>query len=324
MPTVIEPQLATLVVRPPSGKGWLHEHKLDGYRVFCRIDRGTVRLLTRRGKDWTNRFRAIASAAVDLPVVRALLDGEVVVLGEGGVSIFQALQNATSHEGTDNLIYVAFDLLHLNGYDLRDVLLVRRKDALAAILRSSGRTIRYSDHAEGNGEAIYQRACEYGLEGIVSKQKNGLYQPGRGGGWLKAKCVARQEFVIGGFTYPRRSRHGIGALLLGVYDGSGRLVYTGRVGTGFSQKALKELRDRLRALESANSPFARGSVGTRARGVQWVRPRLVAEVAFRSWTRDGLLRQASFEGLCEDKLPEEVVREEAASIGVESRRPKTS
>lgn len=324
MPAVIEPQLATLVDRPPSGKGWLHEHKLDGYRVFCRIDRGTVRLLTRRGKDWTDRFRAIASAAVGLPVVRAFLDGEVVVLGEGGVSSFQALQNATSQEDTENLIYVAFDLLHLNGYDLRDVLLVHRKTALAAILKSPGRTIRYSDHAEGNVGAIYQAACEYGLEGIVSKQKDGLYQPGRGGGWLKAKCVSHQEFVIGGFTDPQRSRPGIGALLLGTYDTSGRLAYAGRVGTGFSQKVLKELRDRLRTLESAISPFAPGPLGPGARGVQWVKPRLVAEVAFRSWTRDGLLRQASFEGLREDKSPDEVVREHAATIRVENRRPKTS
>ncbi len=324
MPAVVDPEVVTLVDRPPPGKEWLHEHKLDGYRVFCRIDRGRVQLLTRRGKDWTDRFRAVASAAVGLPVVRAFLDGEVVVLGEGGVSSFEALQNATRGENSRNLIYVAFDLLHLNGYDLRGVPLVDRKAALAAILSSPGRTIRYLDHAEGNGEAFFRRACEYGLEGIVSKQKDGLYRSGRGGEWLKAKCVSRQEFVIGGFTDPQRPRPGIGTLLLGAYDKSGRLAYAGRVGTGFSQKVLRELRDRLRTFESANSPFAPGPPGPPARGVQWVKPRLVAEVAFRSWTRDGLLRQASFEGLREDKSPGEVVREEAASIRVEKRRPKTS
>ena len=256
LPAWVAPQLATLVSGPPPGDGWVHEIKLDGYRILIRIERGRVKLLTRNRQDWTARFPAVAEAAAALPVKEALLDGEIVVLDRAGVSSFQALQQAEHLEKGRTLVYVAFDLLFLDGRDLRPLPLVERKAQLAGVLESRRGRVRYSEHFEVPGQRVYDRACRRGLEGIVAKRKDAPYTSGRGQGWLKVKCVARQELVIGGYTDPDGARAEFGSLLVGVHDRDGRLVYAGRVGTGFDHATLKNLGARLRRLERRASPFS--------------------------------------------------------------------
>ncbi|HYG61680.1 MAG TPA: DNA ligase D [Thermoanaerobaculia bacterium] len=315
-PAKLEAQLATLVDEVPRGEEWIHELKFDGYRVLCEVRGGKVRLVTRNGKDWTDRFTPVAKAAGALPVRDALLDGEVVVLEKDGTTSFQALQNALSGQRDDDLVYFAFDLLYLDGHDLRRAELRERKRALADLLAAvpsgpKGR-IRYSDHVEGSGEDFYRQACSFSLEGVISKRGDLPYHPGRNKDWLKIKCLKRQELVVAGFTEPEGARVGLGALLLGVYEGDG-LVFAGKVGTGFNDRLLRDLRKRLGRLETPDSPFAgppRDLVRAAARGdVHWVKPELVGEVAFTEWTRDGVLRHPTFQGLREDKSPQEVRRE---------------
>jgi bifunctional non-homologous end joining protein LigD len=311
LPAWVAPQLATLVSGPPLGEDWVHEIKLDGYRILLRIERGRVKLLTRNRQDWTARFPGVAEAAVALPVKEGLLDGEIVALDAAGVSSFQALQRAADEAGAGrSLVFVTFDLLFLDGHDLRALPLVERKARLARLLEGRGGRVRYSEHFDEPGPRVYERACRMGLEGIVSKRKHAPYTSGRGPAWLKVKCVARQEMVIGGYTDPEGARAEFGSLLLGVHDRAGRLVYAGRVGTGFDHATLRALGARLRKLERRTSPFAADGPRPPARGVHWVKPELVAEVAFTEWTRDGLLRHPAFEGLREDKPAAEVVRED--------------
>ncbi|HVD76671.1 MAG TPA: non-homologous end-joining DNA ligase, partial [Vicinamibacteria bacterium] len=287
LPAWVAPQLATLVSGPPPGDDWVHEIKLDGYRILLRVERGRVKLLTRNRQDWTARFPAVAEAAAALPVKEALLDGEIVALDRAGVSSFQALQQADQLETGRTLVYVAFDLLFLDGSDLRPLPLVERKARLARLLKGRRGRLRYSEHFDLPGQRVFDRACRLGLEGIIAKQKNGPYTAGRGQAWLKVKCVARQELVIGGYTDPDGARAEFGSLLLGVHDRDGRLVYAGRVGTGFDHATLKNLGARLRKLERRASPFAADGPRPPARGAHWVKPELVAEVAFTEWTRDG-------------------------------------
>ena len=309
LPGWVAPQLATLVGAAPDGADWVHEIKLDGYRVLARIERGRVRLLTRNRQDWTERFPTVAEAAATLPVKEALLDGEIVALDRSGASSFQALQQGAEGKGGWSLAYVAFDLLFLDGRDLRGQPLVERKKALARLLRGRRGRLRYSEHFDAPGPEVHQRACRMHLEGIVSKRKQAPYVAGRGQAWLKVKCVARQEFVIGGYTDPEGARAELGSLLLGVHDPDGRLVYTGRVGTGFTDATLAVLGKRLRKLGQSVSPFSSEGPRPPARGAHWVKPVLVGEVAFTEWTRDGLLRHPAFEGLREDKPAAQVVRE---------------
>jgi len=311
LPAWIAPQLATLVAGPPAGKDWVHEIKLDGYRILLRIERGRVKLLTRNRQDWTARFPSLAEAAATLPVKDAVLDGEVVALDAAGVSSFQALQRADQLERGRSLAYVAFDLLFLDGRDLRRLPLVERKARLARLLKGRRGRLRYSEHFDAPGRRVYERACRQGLEGIVSKLKDAPYTSGRGTAWLKVKRVARQEMVIGGYTDPAGARAEFGSLLLGVHDPAGRLVYAGRVGTGFDHATLRALGARLRKLERPAAPFAADGPRPPARGAHWVKPELVAEVAFTEWTRDGLLRHPAFEGLREDKPAAQVVREQS-------------
>ena len=309
LPAWVAPQLATLVAAAPAGGEWVHEIKLDGYRILARIERGRARLLTRNRLDWTDRFPAVAEAAAALPVKEALLDGEIVALDRAGVSSFEALQQGARGSKGRSLAYVAFDLLFLDGRDLRARPLIERKKALARLLRGRRGRIRYSEHFDASGAEVYERACGRGLEGIVSKRKDAPYTAGRGQSWLKTKCVARQEFVIGGYTDPEGARAELGSLLLGVHDRDGRLVYAGRVGTGFTQATLAALGPRLRRLEQRASPFSPDGPRPPARGAHWVKPVLVAEVAFTEWTRDGRLRHPAFEGLREDKPAAQVVHE---------------
>jgi bifunctional non-homologous end joining protein LigD len=310
----VSPQLATLADEAPVGGEWVHELKYDGYRILCRVKNRAATLVTRNDHDWTTKLQRIAEAAAALPVKNAWLDGEVVALRPDGRISFQALQNAFDTRSETNLVYYVFDLLYLDGYDLRPVGLLDRKQALRAITPSDASGwIRYSDHIPGRGEVVFAEACRRGMEGIVSKRTDAAYLAGRNRNWMKVKCGRRQEFVIGGFTDPSGSRVAFGALLLGVYDEQGQFHFAGRTGTGFSERSLKELHKQLIALEQPRSPFADPPSGIVARGVHWVKPRLVAEVSFAEWTNEGLLRQAVFQGLRKDKAAKSVIKERPAT-----------
>ena len=299
----------------PQGDEWLHEIKFDGYRILCRIDNKRAKFLTREAQDWTGRFGALVETAQGLPIRQALLDGEVVALEENGTTNFQLLQNSLKQIDTATLVYFVFDLLYLDGWDLTRSPLRDRKKILEQILKPKraskrlGPTLRYSEHWIGQGDELYQESCRKGLEGIISKKADQPYSSGRGRDWLKIKCSKNQEFVIGGFTEPAGSRSGLGALLVGVHDEQGNLLYAGRVGTGFTQQSLKELRSRLNSLERDSPPFINPPKGAEARGVHWVEPQLLAAVAFTEWTTDNLLRHPSFQGLREDKPAAQVTRE---------------
>jgi bifunctional non-homologous end joining protein LigD len=305
LPKKIKPQLATLVKEVPRGDDWLHEIKYDGYRILCRVSDGKVRLLSRNGLDWTRRFQAVADAAKKLPVKNGWFDGEVVVQKPDGSTSFQALQNALTEGREVELTYYLFDVPYCNGQDLRASPLIERKKLLAKLANGKGQ-IRYSDHVEGNGEAFFSQACSHELEGIISKQRDSKYHAARTRDWVKVKCGRRQEFVIGGYTDPSGSRKGLGALLLGVHDKTGALRYSGKVGTGFNERSLTELKSRLEKIEQQSSPF---SNPPRERGVHWVKPELIAEVAFTEWTNENLIRHSSFQGLREDKSAKEIEEE---------------
>lgn len=308
LPTRFEPQLATLAARPPEGDEWLHEIKFDGYRIGCRIDGDDIRLISRNGKDWTSSFPEVRAAAARLPVSRALLDGEVAMLLPNGRTSFQALQKAFKGGGREHLVYFVFDLLHLDGEDIAPLPLEERKRRVQRLLQSQepNGVLRYAEHVVGHGPAFFAHACDLHLEGAVSKRRDLPYHPGRSRDWLKAKCLQRQEFVIGGFTDPEGSRAGIGALLAGVYDDAGALIFAGKVGTGFTQKSAQQLRDQLASLEQAQCPFATRPAGPLGRRAHWVAPLLVAEVRFTEWTADGKIRHPSFLGLRADKPPQEI------------------
>jgi len=307
-PGFVKPQLAVLAAKPPSETGWLHELKLDGYRMQARKDGRGVQMLTRSGLDWTERVQFVANEVARLAVEKVTLDGEVVVVAENGTTSFADLQ--ASLDGAKNVLtYFCFDLLHVDGHNARELPLVARKEILSDVLSGADEDLlRVSEHLTTNGERLFHKACKLHAEGIVSKKAAGLYSPGRGGDWLKMKCLHEQEFVVGGYTLPSNGSRGVGALLLGYYDDE-RLIYVGRTGTGFTQKTHKMLYEKLKGLESDKSPFV--SVPTAARpGVIWATPELVAQVRFTSWTADDLVRQAAFLGLREDKPAKDVRRED--------------
>jgi bifunctional non-homologous end joining protein LigD len=311
LPAFIPPQLASEASAPPVGERWVHELKLDGYRIQAHIDKsGKVRLYTRSGLDWTHRMAAVARELGRLSVEGAVLDGEVVVLSADGQSSFAALQAAFEEGAKHPLTYFVFDLLHLNGHNLRQEQLTGRKKILAQMLDSLAEheVVRYGQHIETEGAPIFAEACRLGAEGIVSKRSDSVYTSGRTKSWLKIKCDRRQEFVVGGFTKPANGTDGIGALLLGYYDDKKKLIYAGRTGTGFTQANSRKLRKQLEEIRQNGMPFA-DVPGAAGKGALWVRPELVAEVQFSTWTADKLVRQASFKGLREDKKASEVRRE---------------
>ncbi len=315
-PRDLKPQLATLTSRVPTGDDWLHELKFDGYRILARIQNGKVELVTRRGNDWTDRFRPVAEALDSLKLRNAVLDGEVVSLDAHGISNFQQLQNLMKRGDKKDLVYYVFDLPYLDGYDLTEAPLIHRKEVLARLILSvnpgNDGTIRYSDHIQGEGQRVLQQACRSAMEGIVAKRADSAYHQFRSSDWLKIKCLKQQEFVIGGYTKPEGARVGFGALLVGYYD-KDDLIYAGKVGTGFTHETLRQLTSELKKQPTEKSPFKNPPRGYKRRGVTWVKPKLVGEVQFSEWTSDGRLRQPSFQGLREDKSAEEVVREKESS-----------
>ncbi len=316
---VKELQLAQLVDEAPEGDEWLHEQKFDGYRIVAEYDERGASLLSRRFKDWTEEFPTVADAVAALPVKQIVLDGEVAVVMPDGRTSFQALQNAFGRRDA-NVVYFVFDLLELDGKDLTKLPLDERKARLEKLIAAASKkkkdsgVIRYSDHVIGHGRKFFELACKQGLEGIVSKRRTAAYVGGRGKGWVKTKCLLRQELVIGGYTDPAGARTHIGALLVGYYE-NGKLQYAGKVGTGFTMKALVDLKKTLSPLETSTCPFSpeppRAWTGP---GRHWVTPMLVGEVAFSEWTNDGRLRHPSFQGLRSDKPATEIVRERATHV----------
>jgi DNA ligase D-like protein (predicted ligase) len=313
LPTWLKPQLAALVKKAPDGPDWLHEIKLDGYRMHARLDAGKVQILTRRGNDWTHKYPGIVKAIAGLPAKSAYLDGELCGVLPDGRTAFNLIQNATdTSEGS--LVFFLFDLLFLDGENLMTLPLVDRKARLETLLTGASEWLRYNDHQIGHGPAFHRLACEHGLEGIVSKRVNGRYEPDRRT-WLKTKCLNREEFVVVGWSDPEGSRHRIGALLLGYYTPDGDLIYAGRAGTGMPDAELERLWQRLRPLAVDRMPLAVppprdtrfGSPLVLSR-VHWVRPEMVVEVSYGEWTPDALLRHVVYLGEREDKLARGVVR----------------
>lgn len=312
------PQKALLVDEPPEGDAWIHELKLDGYRVGIVISGRSVRLVSRRGTEYTDEFPEVVAAARKLRVRDAVIDGEVVVVLPSGLTSFQALQNRA--QGRHGLAFYAFDLLSLNGDDLTSLSVLERKARLAKLLgRSQRGVIRYVKHVVGNGAEFLREACALGAEGIVSKRADARYRrDARHADWQKIKCVQRQEFVIGGFTDPEGSRVGVGSLLIGYYQGDA-LKFAGKVGTGpgWTESFGRDLRRKLEKIAQAASPFDPRPPGWLGRNAHWVKPRLVAEVEFTEWTEGGNVRHPSLQGFRTDKQPTDVVRERVADTHLE-------
>jgi len=312
MPEFVSPQLATLVREPPSGDDWLHELKFDGYRMLCHLSRGKVRFWSRNGKDWTEKFPNLSRALKTFPAKTAILDGEIVIVDKQGRSSFQRLQQSMKGAPAA-FIFEIFDVIYLDGYNLMKTPLRERKAVLEELLASEKAKgpLRYSDHVEGNGPEFFRQACAHGLEGIVSKLADSPYESTRNRNWLKTKCIKRQEFVIAGYTPSKKDFPGFGSLVLGVYD-KGKLIYAGRVGTGFSIKQRLELQKKLDRISQTTMPFSVKPKDPGLRDAHWAKPQLVAEVEFTEWTDEGSIRHPSFQGLREDKKATEVVREEEA------------
>lgn len=316
LPDFVPPCLATLSERAPASKNWIHEIKFDGYRLQARLDHRHVTLKTRRGLDWTSKFSNVAAAIARLPAQTALIDGELVSEDESGVSSFSLLQQDIKSRRHDRMRFYAFDLLHLNGVDLRGKPLEQRKQALAELLKDvpADGPVRLSESIDEPGPTLIKHACRLGLEGIISKQRDAPYRSGRGHDWIKTKCSDRQEFVIAGYVPSTADSRAVGALVLGFYE-NGRLRYAGRTGTGFTHKSARDLFRRLAPLRVERCAFGAVPKEERgARGARWVEPKLVCEVDFHGWTHGERVRQASFQGLREDKLPTEVVREVKANV----------
>ncbi|TCK95502.1 bifunctional non-homologous end joining protein LigD [Paraburkholderia sp. BL9I2N2] len=314
LPATFKPQLATLVDAAPPGDEWSYEIKFDGYRVLARIDRDTkgssVKVFTRAGNDWTAKFSKQVKAFEQLGIESAWLDGEAVVLDQNGVPNFQGLQNAFDANRPQDIIVYLFDIPFLNGYDLRGVPLEQRRAILRALMEEvDDSVLRFSNNFDFSAEDLLRSACDMALEGIIGKRRDSGYLSGRSSTWIKLKCRRRQEFVIGGYSEPSGSRAAFGALLLGVYDGKGKLQYAGRVGTGFDAALLRSVKKELDAHETQRMPFAAAPRERSRTPVHWVEPVLVAECNFAEWTSEGIVRQASFVSLRNDKPARQIVKE---------------
>jgi DNA ligase D-like protein (predicted ligase) len=315
LPPFVPPQLSQPVEKPPSGPQWVHEIKLDGFRMGARIDNGRVQLLTRTGLDWTDRYPGAIAALESINVKSAYLDGELCGVDDGGLPSFARTQAATDGERGVHLVYYAFDLLHIGGWDISNLELIKRKELLEPLIANKP-GLHFNGHDTGDGELMLQHAGKLGFEGVVSKTIDAPYAPGNRGLWRKAKALNRQEFVIVGWSDPEGSRPHLGALLLGYFTDDGKLIYAGRVGTGMPDKVLADLRRRLDPLSRKTSPLSVlpprktrfGSPLVLSR-VHWVEPKLVAEITYLTWTADNLLRHTVYVGLREDKPADQVRRE---------------
>jgi bifunctional non-homologous end joining protein LigD len=314
-PKWIKPQRTRFAQEAPSGDGWLHEIKYDGYRMHARIHGKDIRLLTRTGLDWSHRYRATVEALRKLKGTSAYLDGELCALNADGVPVFSRLQAAMDEGKTDQLVFFAFDLLFLNGQGTAQLPLIERKEKLKHLFKREIGGLRYSEHVVGDGPRFRAEACKLGLEGAISKRADQPYAPGDRGIWVKSKCLNREEFVVVGWTDPEGSRSHIGALLLGYYTKDGRLHYAGRAGTGITDKELNRLAVVLEPLQVPKMPLteppprdSRFGSPLKLSRVHWVRPEIVVEVTYLTWTEDNLLRQVSYQAQREDKPARQVVR----------------
>ena len=317
LPLSLSPQLATLTESAPKGGDWIYEIKFDGYRIVTRVDGNDVRLFTRNGHDWTSKLRHLAEAIAELGMPDGWLDGEIVIPEGDGRTNFQSLQNAFDTLRTQNIHYFLFDLPYFAGHDLREVPVRERRALLKKLLVSNkSRLIVFSDEFEADAGSLLEAACRLRLEGVIGKRADAPYTSTRSASWIKLKCTQRQEFVIGGYTDPRGARSGLGSLLLGVHDSDGRLMYAGNVGTGFDHKTLVQLKNQLAALSSGQTPFHKLPSGVKG---HWVKPILVAEVAFGEWTDEGRIRHSVFHGLRTDKPPANIIREQPVEPANETR-----
>jgi len=310
---MLEVQLVKLTDKIPSGDNWLFELKYDGYRIVAFIEGNTVRLMTRNGKDYADKFKSIIAPLADLAAGRTMvLDGEMAVLDAAGKTDFQALQNYIRSPAGKALTYIVFDLLALDGRDLRNQPLIERKEKLEILMQDAPSNLHYSRHVRGNGEAGFTAACAAGMEGIVGKKADSIYSGTRNGDWVKCKCERRQEFVIGGYVRTEKKTEGVSSLLLGVYEGD-KLVFAGRAGTGLSEADSRRLEKQFEPLKQTESPFESEPKAKADETIFWLQPELAAEIKFAEWTADNQLRQASFKGLRSDKNPKEIRRETADS-----------
>lgn len=307
-------QLAKLLSTVPKGDDWLYEVKYDGYRIVAYIEGNNVRLLTRNGHDYTVKFNEIAISLRDFAANRSMvMDGEMVIVDEQGKTDFQALQNYLKQPKGKSLTYMIFDLLAIDGLDLRNRPLTYRKEMLMSIMEKAPNNLQYSQHINGKGEESLLAACKLDLEGIIGKKANSIYSGTRNGDWIKLKCDKRQEFVIGGYTLSDKKTSGLSSLLLGVYENS-ELIYVGRAGTGFNALNTKELQEKFRNIKRKTSPFIQAPKSKTNEEINWLEPTFVAEIKFAEWTEENLLRQASYKGLRTDKDPKQVTREDKKDI----------
>ncbi|WP_426113567.1 DNA ligase D [Massilia sp. PWRC2] len=324
LPAHCKPQLATLVEQAPAnGADWVFEIKFDGYRMLARVEGGSIKLITRNGNDWTDRMPALRAELARMQLPDGWYDGEIVVHDAHGKPDFGLLQAAFDGSGSARLLYVLFDVPYLHGHDLRACTLVQRRAALHNVLdHLPSAVVRFSEEFGNDPQALLAAACRLGLEGVIGKRRDGPYVQRRSADWIKLKCGKRQQFVIGGYTDPHGARVGLGALLLGTYDADGVLQYAGNVGSGFSRALLTQLKDKLAAWATADSPFPAGAVA--GRQPHWVKPILVCEVSFAEWTSGGAVRHAVFHGLREAKPATALVREKAQPVenGVSNKASK--
>lgn len=308
MPNSMQPELATLVEKPPAGAEWLHEIKFDGYRLLCFIKDKKIKFLTRNQKDWTEKFKELQLEIQKLNLKSAILDGEVIAVNHKKKSDFQLLSNLINSKVKSKLSYAIFDLIYYQGKDLSRCDLQDRKQLLRKLIPLNNTKLVFSNHIDGNdGHIFFKKACKKGLEGIVSKNKFSPYLSGRNRNWLKIKCSKRQEFLVVGFTLGKGSRHYFASLLLAVHGKEKQLLYCGKVGTGFNENSLKNIRKLLNKYKTDKVPFK--NVSAAIGEVSWVIPKIIVEVEFTEWTRAGMLRHPSFKGLRRDKRPNEIIRE---------------